>query len=100
MSQQYTKIVYDGGKDAQPGLVVGKRLNDPQGHAYQLYYLFPLTQEEKSLGLVKGTLATAGLFVVVLLGAIAWLVVRQVVTPVRMAAGSRSGSPRAASRSV
>lgn len=86
-SQQYTKIVYDGGKDAQPGLVVGKRLNDPQGHAYQLYYLFPLTQEEKSLGLVKGTLATAGLFVVVLLGAIAWLVVRQVVTPVRMAAG-------------
>ncbi|MFJ9180160.1 MtrAB system histidine kinase MtrB [Streptomyces sp. NPDC102360] len=86
-SQQYTKIVYDGGKDAQAGLVVGKRLNDPQGHAYQLYYLFPLTQEEKSLGLVKGTLATAGLFVVVLLGAIAWLVVRQVVTPVRMAAG-------------
>ncbi|MFZ3570191.1 MtrAB system histidine kinase MtrB [Streptomyces sp. BH097] len=86
-SQQYTKIVYDGGEDPQPGLVVGKRLNDPQGHAYQLYYLFPLTQEEKSLGLVKGTLATAGLFVVVLLGAIAWLVVRQVVTPVRMAAG-------------
>ena len=36
---------------------------------------------------MKGTLATAGVFVVVLLGAIAWLVVRQVVTPVRMAAG-------------
>ncbi len=86
-SQEYTKIVYEGGKESQPGLVVGKRLNDPQGNAYQLYYLFPLTQEEKSLSLVKGTLATAGLFVVVLLGAIAWLVVRQVVTPVRMAAG-------------
>ncbi|MFJ9039108.1 MtrAB system histidine kinase MtrB [Streptomyces sp. NPDC102406] len=86
-SQKYTRIVYDGGAEPQPGLVIGKRLTDPQGHAYQLYYLFPLTQEEKSLGLVKGTLATAGLFVVVLLGAIAWLVVRQVVTPVRMAAG-------------
>ncbi|MEU6391361.1 MtrAB system histidine kinase MtrB [Streptomyces sp. NPDC046939] len=85
-SQEYTRIVYSSG-DSQPGLVIGKRLTDPQGHAYQLYYLFPLTQEEKSLGLVKGTLATAGLFVVVLLGAIAWLVVRQVVTPVRMAAG-------------
>ncbi|MEV5612895.1 MtrAB system histidine kinase MtrB [Streptomyces sp. NPDC052225] len=86
-SQEYTRIVYDGGRESQPGLAIGKRLNDPQGDPYQLYYLFPLTQEEKSLGLVKGTLATAGLFVVVLLGAIAWLVVRQVVTPVRMAAG-------------
>ncbi|RAJ72469.1 MULTISPECIES: MtrAB system histidine kinase MtrB [unclassified Streptomyces] len=86
-SQEYTRIIDKEGQDSQPGLVIGKRLNDPWGKAYQLYYLFPLTQEEKSLGLVKGTLATAGLFVVVLLGAIAWLVVRQVVTPVRMAAG-------------
>ncbi|OAH10060.1 MtrAB system histidine kinase MtrB [Streptomyces jeddahensis] len=86
--QSYTRIVYDeSGQESQPGLVIGKRLNDPHGEAYQLYYLFPLAQEEKSLSLVKGTLATAGLFVVVLLGAIAWLVVRQVVTPVRMAAG-------------
>ncbi|MFH8499990.1 MtrAB system histidine kinase MtrB [Streptomyces coeruleorubidus] len=87
-AQSYTRITYNNvTKDSQPGLVVGKQVNDPNGDPYQLYYLFPLTQEEKSLSLVKGTLATAGLFVVVLLGAIAWLVVRQVVTPVRMAAG-------------
>ncbi len=86
-AQSYTRIVYKDGKESQPALVIGKRVNDPNGDPYQLYYLFPLTQEEKSLSLVKGTLATAGLFVVVLLGAIAWLVVRQVVTPVRMAAG-------------
>jgi two-component system sensor histidine kinase MtrB len=86
-AQSYTRIVYYDGKESQPGLVIGKKVNDPNGNSYQLYYLFPLTQEEKSLSLVKGTLATAGLFVVVLLGAIAWLVVRQVVTPVRMAAG-------------
>ncbi|MEU5081425.1 MULTISPECIES: MtrAB system histidine kinase MtrB [Streptomyces] len=85
--QSNTRIVYFGGKESQPGLAIGKQLNDPNGRQYELYYLFPLTQEEKSLSLVKGTLATAGLFVVVLLGAIAWLVVRQVVTPVRMAAG-------------
>ncbi|MEU6220864.1 MtrAB system histidine kinase MtrB [Streptomyces sp. NPDC047022] len=88
VAQSYTRIVYtDGDRDPQPGLIIGKQINDPNGDPYQLYYLFPLTQEEKSLSLVKGTLATAGLFVVVLLGAIAWLVVRQVVTPVRMAAG-------------
>ncbi|MEU2716724.1 MtrAB system histidine kinase MtrB [Streptomyces sp. NPDC007205] len=86
-AQSYTRIVYSNGKESQPALVIGKQVNDPNGRPYELYYLFPLTQEEKSLSLVKGTLATAGLFVVVLLGAIAWLVVRQVVTPVRMAAG-------------
>ncbi|MEU4151411.1 MtrAB system histidine kinase MtrB [Streptomyces sp. NPDC026659] len=86
-AQSYTRIVYSTGKEPQPALVIGKQVNDPNGHPYELYYLFPLTQEEKSLSLVKTTLATAGLFVVVLLGAIAWLVVRQVVTPVRMAAG-------------
>ncbi|MFC9912561.1 MtrAB system histidine kinase MtrB [Streptomyces sp. NPDC059862] len=86
-AQSYTRIVYSGEKESQPALVIGKEVDDPNGDPYQLYYLFPLTQEEKSLSLVKGTLATAGVFVVVLLGAIAWLVVRQVVTPVRMAAG-------------
>ena len=86
-AQSYTRIIYSNNKESQPALVIGKEINDPNGDPYQLYYLFPLTQEEKSLSLVKGTLATAGLFVVVLLGAIAWLVVRQVVTPVRMAAG-------------
>ncbi|MGW1746876.1 MtrAB system histidine kinase MtrB [Streptomyces sp. NPDC002092] len=86
-AQSYTRILYSNNKESQPALVIGKQVNDPNGEPYQLYYLFPLTQEEKSLSLVKGTLATAGLFVVVLLGAIAWLVVRQVVTPVRMAAG-------------
>ncbi|WP_340561126.1 MtrAB system histidine kinase MtrB [Streptomyces sp. GSL17-111] len=84
--QQYGVIVRAQG-DREPALIIGKRLNDVNGNPYQLYYLFPFTPEEKSLTLVKGTLATAGIFLVALLGAIAWLVVRQVVTPVRMAAG-------------
>ncbi|MDF3292983.1 MtrAB system histidine kinase MtrB [Streptomyces silvisoli] len=85
--QKETLIKREGDADGQPGLVIGKRLNDANGKAYELYYLFPFTQEEKTLSLVETTLATAGVFVVGLLGAIAWLVVRQVVTPVRMAAG-------------
>ncbi|SDK70230.1 two-component system, OmpR family, sensor histidine kinase MtrB [Streptomyces indicus] len=87
--RSFSTLVYDAdsGREPEPALLIGKRLDDINGDPYQLYYAFPLTQEEKTLTLVKGTLATAGLFVVVLLGAIAWLVVRQVVTPVRMAAG-------------
>ncbi|MFD6971850.1 MtrAB system histidine kinase MtrB [Streptomyces sp. NPDC059979] len=77
----------DGKKAPEPALVIGKRLSDINGDPYDLYYLFPLTQEEESLNLIKVTIVTAGLFVVVLLCGIAWLVVRQVVTPVRMAAG-------------
>jgi two-component system sensor histidine kinase MtrB len=84
--QRYAKVYWQGG-GSTAGLIVGKRLNDASGDPYQLYYVFPFSLEEESLSLVKGTLATAGVFVVVLLGAIAWLVVRQVVTPVRMAAG-------------
>jgi two-component system, OmpR family, sensor histidine kinase MtrB len=85
--KQYTVVTTDDGNAPRPALAIGKRLTDITGNTYQLYYLFPFDQEEKTLGLVKGTLATAGIFVVVLLGAIAWLVTRQVVTPVRMAAG-------------
>ncbi|MFD3549585.1 MtrAB system histidine kinase MtrB [Streptomyces sp. NPDC058655] len=86
----FSEIRYTAGagdKAPEAALVVGKRLTDVKGDPYDLYYLFPLSQEEESLNLVKSTIATAGLFVVVLLSAIAWLVVRQIVTPVRMAAG-------------
>ncbi|MDJ0461214.1 MtrAB system histidine kinase MtrB [Streptomyces sp. H27-C3] len=89
--QTFVEIKYTDGQQAEDGLVIGKQLIDNSGEPYQLYYLFPLTQEAESLGLVQRTLVTAGLFVVVLLGAIAWLVVRQVVTPVRMAAGIAEG---------
>ncbi|UYB42126.1 MtrAB system histidine kinase MtrB [Streptomyces sp. Je 1-4] len=85
--RQFTQIKRIGSDDGVSALIIGKRLNDVNSNQYQLYYLFPFTQEEESLKLVTGTLATAGVFVVILLGAIAWLVVRQVVTPVRMAAG-------------
>ena len=84
--QRETRIIREGDSEGQPGLVIGKRLTDEAGKSYELYYLFPFTQEEKTLRLVETTLATAGVFVVALLGAIAWLVTRQVVTPVRMAA--------------
>ncbi|WP_435839207.1 MtrAB system histidine kinase MtrB [Streptodolium elevatio] len=89
-SYQFTKIVREseegGGRSSTRGVVVGKELTDPLSGKYQLYYFFPFTPEEKTLGLVRGTLATAGVFLVLLLVAIAALVTRQVVTPVRMAA--------------
>ncbi|AXI77797.1 MtrAB system histidine kinase MtrB [Peterkaempfera bronchialis] len=89
VQEQPTVILRDQGDSPrqESGLAIGKQLTGPEGTDYQLYYVFPFQQETRTLGLVTGTLATAGVFVVVLLGAIAWMVVRMVVTPVRMAAG-------------
>ncbi|MFC1413313.1 MtrAB system histidine kinase MtrB [Streptacidiphilus sp. N1-12] len=87
----YTTIYYLGNSSTpESGMVVGEELSTTaQGggtQTYQLYYVFPFTLEASTLNLVTTTLLTAGVFVVILLGAISWLVVRQVVTPVRMAA--------------
>ncbi|WP_079166559.1 MtrAB system histidine kinase MtrB [Streptomyces oceani] len=84
--QRYATLHRQNG-DTESALIVGKRVSDPNGNPYQLYYAFPFGQEMETLALLKGTLITAGIFVVVLFGVIGWLVVRQVVSPVRMAAG-------------
>jgi two-component system, OmpR family, sensor histidine kinase MtrB len=84
----YTLISYRGDSPTPPvpGMVAGAQIIPPSGEPYGLYYLFPLTEQQETLDLVRTALATAGLVLVLLLGAIAWLVTRQVVTPVRMAA--------------
>jgi len=64
------------------GLLVGA----PLGKYYQLYYFFPLTQEQRTLSLVHDTLLLAALALVFLLAGIAWLVARWVVVPVARAA--------------
>jgi two-component system sensor histidine kinase MtrB len=58
----------------------------PLGDWYQLYYVFPLTEEQQTLQLVQTTLIGVGIALVALLAAIASLVTRWVVVPVRHAA--------------
>ncbi|HET6299569.1 MAG TPA: MtrAB system histidine kinase MtrB [Kribbella sp.] len=81
----YTQIVHRG-QPAEPGLAIGSQVRiDSTGGRYQVYFLFPLTAQKDTLDVVQRALLTAGLLLVLLLGAVAWLVTRQVVTPVRMA---------------
>jgi two-component system sensor histidine kinase MtrB len=91
VAYRYMRLSYErdqsgSAKKSQPALAVGTVLLGPDNRFYELYYLFPLTQEQATLNLVQRTLGVAGLFLVVLLGGIAWLITRQVVNPVRMAA--------------
>jgi len=94
----YTRLVYDDGPrspgsavhnySSYPGLIIGSSMQVPAGsfNTYQFYYLFSLQQPQQTLALVWRTLLFSGIALVVLLAGIAWLVTRQVVTPVRMAA--------------
>ena len=84
-SWTYTDIKsLDGG--STPGLVVGGPLVIPTVGDYELYYLFPLTQEQQTLDLVRGAVVLTGLLLVGLLALVAGLITRQVVVPVRAAA--------------
>ncbi len=70
------------GSPRVPGLAYGGSF----GSVYQLYYFFPLTAEQSSLAQAQHTLLLVGVAAVFLLAAIAWLVTRWVVIPVRLAA--------------
>lgn len=74
------------GTAAAPALVVGASVTPVTGQVVTVFYLFPLTSVQTTLALVQRTVLIAGAVLVLLLAAIAALVTRQVVTPVRLAA--------------
>ncbi len=84
-SWTFTEIRFLDGRSV-PGLVVGAPLTIPTVGPYELYYLFPLSQEQQTLDLVRSSILASGLVLVGLLGVVAWVVTRQVVVPVRAAA--------------
>ncbi len=77
-----TTLIPSGGGQGMPAIAYGVPLYD----SYQLYFVFPLTEEQQTLQLVQTTLIGAGVALVALLAAIASLVTRWVVLPVRHAA--------------
>ncbi len=75
-----------GTPSAPRTLVAGLVYGVPVNSYYQLYYFFPLTQVQQSLIQIQRTLLLGGVLLVFLFAAIAALVTRWVVTPVRHAA--------------
>ncbi|MCF7550550.1 MtrAB system histidine kinase MtrB [Pseudonocardia sp. WMMC193] len=71
--------------DGIPTLVVGQPVRTA-GRELQLYLMFPLDAEQRTLGLIQSTLIVGGLVLLLLLAGIASLVTRQVVRPVKQAA--------------
>ena len=82
---EYTNMRYLQGSTI-PGLAIGQKVQIPNAGQYEMYIVFSLANEEKTLNLIDTYLLIAGLILVLLISLITWVVVRQVVKPVREAA--------------
>ena len=72
--------------EAVPAVLVGSQIELPLAGPYDLYFIFPMQREQQTLELITNTFAFGGVALVLLVGAVAWVVTRQVVIPVRRAA--------------
>jgi len=80
-----TTVVYDDQEAAQPGLAFGGTLRGPDGQAYPVYFVFPLTQEAAMVDVLRGAVWSTMAVLVVALALIAYGVSRQFARPVRLA---------------
>ncbi|AAT88509.1 histidine kinase [Leifsonia xyli subsp. xyli] len=85
--QFYQSVALPAGTGStDPGIVVGTQLTLPSYGHYELYIGYNLRDSETTLIFVQNTLLFAGLALIALIGGIAWVVVRFVVEPIRVAA--------------
>ncbi|MGZ5365806.1 MAG: MtrAB system histidine kinase MtrB, partial [Mycobacterium sp.] len=82
VSYQYATVHTDG--FSGPALIIGSPTSSPVTNL-ELYLIFPLNNEESTIALVRGTMATGAIVLLGLLAAIALVVSRQIVLPVRSA---------------
>lgn len=69
-----------------PGLIVGQQLVVPEVGAYELYFAYDLGTAAQTLGFVQSVLWVVGVGLILLIGGIAWFVLRSVTTPIGEAA--------------
>ena len=87
IASQFATVSFRG--QVTKALIIGTP-TDSRIPNLQLYLVFPLSAEEQTLGIMQNTIITAGLALILLSAAIAWIVTRQVVLPVRQAASIAS----------
>ncbi|WP_253376040.1 MtrAB system histidine kinase MtrB [Okibacterium sp. HSC-33S16] len=69
-----------------PGIIVGTEITLPEGSRYEIYIGYNLSDTEETLLFVQRTLVIGGLTLLILLASVAWVVVRLVANPIRVAA--------------
>lgn len=69
-----------------PAIVVGRQISIPIAGTYEVYLLYDLGPEQRTLDAVQRVLLWGAIGLVLLVGAVVYVVTRQVVAPVREAA--------------
>ena len=82
---QYIKMRYQDREDTNV-LVAGRKIAIPKSGNYEMYLVYSLNNQNRTLSIIKNALFLTGFALIFLIGLITWLVVRQVVRPVREAA--------------
>lgn len=85
LNWSYITIKYAGSLTV-PAIAVGDMVSIPRSGRYEMYLLFPLTNQNKTLSLISRSIILVDIALVILVALITWLVARQVVRPVREAA--------------
>ncbi len=73
------------GDETFPAVTVGSVVRVPNAGPYDLYFVYPMTQEVATMDLISSSFLVAGIILTLLVGTVALVVTRQVVTPVRRA---------------
>jgi len=81
----YARVSYQDRADANV-LIVGRKIVIPKSGNYEMYLVYSLNSQNQTLSIIKNALLFTGFALLFLIGLITWLVVRQVVRPVREAA--------------
>ena len=78
-----TMIRFTDSRAEEPGLVVAARLLAPGQEPYRIFFLFSTTQEQQTLAVVQQATLATGLFVLVGLAVMVYLISLQMLRPVR-----------------
>lgn len=81
----YALARYNNGATVD-SLFVGQKITIPRGGKYEMYIVFSLKSQTATMDLIMNSLLLTGVALLILIALITWLVVRQVVRPVREAA--------------
>ena len=82
IESSYVRIDYAGAVSVD-GYAVGQRISIPNDGDYEMYVLFSLTDQAATLALISNSLYLTGLALIILIALIIWIMVRQVIRPVR-----------------
>jgi two-component system sensor histidine kinase MtrB len=83
----YTEIKYLDGRNI-PGLVIGAPIKINNVGTYSLFLLFPLGEEEETIGIIRSAVLATGIFLIFGLLILVWYLTRSVLAPVRKTANA------------